>query len=425
MKLTSNLRISLIAATACAAAALLPHTAAAAATENKLLIFNGTTTGGPPSGPLALDPAGNLYGVVNAQSGGPELYQLSPPAAGQTAWRQTILFSAATAGGSSVSPGDTVYYAAGSIYSLSGNNLLRFSPGKTQSDPWQETLLYSFSTNASGPDTAQPKPQLYISPKGVIYGVATAGGKYGAGTIFSVSPPAHGQTAWRETVHHSFARLADGSEPNGPLVADSAGVLYGTVTNGGGPFNGGYVYSFAPPAKAGAAWKKTFIWSIPSAYAQFQPLSGGVVLNAAGDILGVLVESFDKSGLVTGGAFELTKPAAGQTAWGVNIYRGQQNINGYFFAPQPAIDRAGNIYATTSGGGAFNDGTILRLTPPNATHDNWHEVKLLDLDQQTGELGGLNVLPNPPIISKSFVAYVAFPSGASSYGLGAVASLTQ
>lgn len=411
----------ILAVLAALAAGGAPAPGLAAPVLHKLFVFTGAGNGGPAAGPVTLDRAGNLYGVY-ADDSASAIYKLTPPAAGQSVWTKTTL---GTTGGS---PGLTtsvqLFHVGDALYAIIGNSLVKFFPGATPSAPWVQSILYSFGTDARGPGSDGPNPAVYFDTKGDVFGTALAGGKFGNGTIFELTPPQPGQTAWRETVLHSFAAFADGSSPNGALVADASGVLYGTVLNGGGPANAGYVYSFTPPATPGGAWKKAFLWSVPAEYKGFETLGGGVVLDAAGDALGVLSETPNKAGLITGGVFKLFRPAAGETAWKANVYGGEVNANGYFFAPQPSIDLAGNLYTMTLGGGASGSGTILRFTPPTTTRPSWRVVKLLDFDEANGYPFLVGDAANQLTLGKAFTVYFAVPAGVSSYGLGAILSLT-
>jgi uncharacterized repeat protein (TIGR03803 family) len=77
---------------------------------------------------------------------------------------------------------------------------------------------------------------------GVLYGTTRSGGAAGLGTIFSVTPPAAGQTQWTYKILYSFQGGADGGVPAAALVADGAGSFYGTTETGGA----GTVFRFTP-----------------------------------------------------------------------------------------------------------------------------------------------------------------------------------
>ena len=69
-----------------------------------------------------------------------------------------------------------------------------------------------------------------------------------AGALIAAVPFAHGQTL---TVLYTFSGGQDGSDPQGDLIQDSSGILYGTATHGNHSeaCNGwgcGVVYKFDP-----------------------------------------------------------------------------------------------------------------------------------------------------------------------------------
>jgi uncharacterized repeat protein (TIGR03803 family) len=95
-----------------------------------------------------------------------------------------------------------------------------------------ERVLYSFH----GKDGDGPV-NVIVGAGGALYGTTVAGGRAtksclykGCGVIFRLALGTDGK--WHETVLHRFAGT-DGWFPEGPLVADKAGNLYGTTVNGG------------------------------------------------------------------------------------------------------------------------------------------------------------------------------------------------
>jgi uncharacterized repeat protein (TIGR03803 family) len=97
------------------------------------------------------------------------------------------------------------------------------------------TVLYSFS----GPDGAQPFASLIQDTAGNLYGTTLSGGTYNNGVVFKLSPDG------TETVLHHFTGGADGATPFADLIQDSAGNLYGTATNGGAS-GSGTVFEISP-----------------------------------------------------------------------------------------------------------------------------------------------------------------------------------
>jgi uncharacterized repeat protein (TIGR03803 family) len=94
------------------------------------------------------------------------------------------------------------------------------------------TILYSFT---GGSDGAQPVARLIMDGAGNLYGTTSLGGSSsncynGCGTVFKLST-----AGGDHTILHSFTGGSDGANPTAGLIMDSAGNLYGTATNGGGP----------------------------------------------------------------------------------------------------------------------------------------------------------------------------------------------
>lgn len=103
------------------------------------------------------------------------------------------------------------------------------------------TALYSFTGGADG---ASPTTTMIRDSQGNLYGVGESGGTGpcvgGCGVVFKMN------SSGNETVLYSFnGPPNDGQEPVGPLVRDAAGNLYGTTTFGG-PHNAGIVYKVDP-----------------------------------------------------------------------------------------------------------------------------------------------------------------------------------
>src|ERR1700685_582731 len=130
----------------------------------------------------------------------------------------------------------------------------------------QETVIYQFG--AAGPnDGAGPNGTLVFDAVGNMYGTTGTGGTEGAGTVFELSPLQDG--TWQETIIYDFCsgglqnHCPDGEEPEAGLIFDTRGNLYGTTTFGG---NGsGTVFELSPPSQPGGSWTHQVLWSFPGA----------------------------------------------------------------------------------------------------------------------------------------------------------------
>ena len=106
--------------------------------------------------------------------------------------------------------------------------------------------------------------------------------------------------AQKEIIVHSFGGTDDATAVNGGLVSDAVGNLYGSAT-GGGRYGNGVVFELSP--QTDGSWAESFLYS-------FGPPRYGYLPNA-----------------------------------------------------QVSFDPKGNLYGTTTAGGAYNDGTVYRISP--------------------------------------------------------------
>ena len=92
----------------------------------------------------------------------------------------------------------------------------------------KETVLYSFCPRINCSDGQFPEGSLVIDRKGNLYGTVSQGGAQGAGAVFKIT------SGGKETVLHSFGTEGDGQYPEAGVIFDQIGNLYGT-TDGAGP----------------------------------------------------------------------------------------------------------------------------------------------------------------------------------------------
>jgi uncharacterized repeat protein (TIGR03803 family) len=114
----------------------------------------------------------------------------------------------------------TTYYGGGSNVGV----VFKVNPAG------QETVLYTFTGAADG---GNPYAGVILSA-GNLYGTAVNGGAFGKGVVFKLNP-----TTGQETVLYSFTDGADGGNPYGGVIFDTAGNLYGTTQYGCPPLSCG------------------------------------------------------------------------------------------------------------------------------------------------------------------------------------------
>jgi uncharacterized repeat protein (TIGR03803 family) len=149
-----------------------------------------------------------------------------------------------------------------------------------------ETVLYTFT---GGSDGGYPYAGLTRGPSGALYGTASSGGTAFAGVVFKLDAPGH------ETVLYNFTGGADGGYPQAGVVLDPAGNLYGT-TGVGGQFGSGVVFEVSPAGTETVLYK--FTGGADGGFPE-----GGVIRNAAGHLFGTAAEGGSRNG---GVVFEIT-----------------------------------------------------------------------------------------------------------------------
>lgn len=221
-------------------------------TYTTLYNFQGGNDGEYPNAGLILDNAGNLYGTtLSGGTGVPSdcgleqqcgtVFELSPNGA---SWTETVLYSFQGGTADGAEPVGLIFDTNGNLYGVT-------SYGGTENDGtvyeliphsgggWTDKILYSFDGKADG---SSPASGLTFDAAGNLYGSATGGGSC-CGAIFELSPSVSG--SWTETTLHQFSgNPPDAASPNGGLLFDSAGNLWGSTLWGNyyqpcGPYEGG------------------------------------------------------------------------------------------------------------------------------------------------------------------------------------------
>ena len=188
-----------------------------------------------------------------------------------------------------------------------------------------------------------------------------------AGSIFVViSLGSSGFGQGQEKILYSFcsaANCTDGASPEGRLAFDSAGNLYGT-TAGGGINCGecGTVFELSP--RDNGTWVHSVLHNFGAGIDGSTP-QAGIVLDKAGNLYGTTTIG-GTFGLGT--VFELIPPTQQGGSW-TEAVLWSFGASGDGAGPMSDLvfDATGNLYGTTEGGGAYGGyGTVFQLVPPSS-----------------------------------------------------------
>ena len=350
-----------------------------AKTYTQLYAFKGGNgDGGNPQYPLVMH-KNNLFGTTDF--GGADnfgtIFELTPRG------KETVLHSF-TGGRDGGVPAGIVVDGSGSIYgvaNIGGTGRCVSSAGagcgtvfKLDADGTL-TVPYAFQ---GGTDGAYPNAGVLLDRNGNLYGTTDVGGggncllsglPPGCGTVFKLAPDG------AETVLYAFkGGSADGTDPNGSVVFDTSGNLYGTTTFGGGTgcdrLGCGTVFRLAPDGI------ETVLYSfcaVSGCTDGAEPFTVAPLLDARGHIRGTTQFGGSGSGCSSaihcGTVFELA-PSGKETVL-YSFCLKSKCRDGYLPSTGVIADGQGNLYATAVLGGSHNDGLVFQLTPrgrENALH---------------------------------------------------------
>jgi len=328
--------------------------------ETLVYSFAGAPDGANPSGALARDSSGNIYGTT--RQGGTcgeftgdcgTVFKLD------SAGNESVLYSFQAGTTDAENPGSGVTLdAAGNLYGPAGGGAHGQGAIFKIDASGQETVFYSFGTNPN--DGTYPYGPLILDAAGNIYGVTQEGGACNSsGTIFKIDP------AGNETTLYTFCGGATGATPSGPLVRDGSGNLYGITGQGG---------DFSCPAGDGTGCGTIFELSSAGQMTVLHAFQGGATDGAeeagiglggglglthdsAGNLYGATPSGGSGNTAGDGTVFEL-----GESGYRVlHIFTGGDNDGSTPLAPLLWI--SGSLYGTATSGGASSNGTVFKLTP--------------------------------------------------------------
>jgi uncharacterized repeat protein (TIGR03803 family) len=263
-------------------------------------------------------------------------------------------FAGATSDGASPAFGRLLEDSSGNLFGTTnlggaGNEGAVFELVKS-GNSYTQNVLYSFTGGAS--DGASPNGGLIADGNGDLFGTTTSGGAGNQGTVFELVKSGNSYT---ETVLYSFAGGAsDGGNPYGTLIMDSNGNLFGTTDHGGGS-NAGTVFEMV---KNGSSYNAPTILHFFAGGSDGAFLQFGVIADANDDLFGTTNQGGNASS--DGTVFELVKGANGYTKTTLYAFAGA-TADGSSPYVTLSMDGAGNLFGATHGGGTNNVGAVYEL----------------------------------------------------------------
>lgn len=341
--------------------------------RKSLYLFKGGTDGFWPVGGLVMDSSGNLYGTTS--QGGTHsctdgydnptcgtAFELSPNGSG--GWSKKTIYNFSEQDGWDPVT-SMIVDSAGNLYGATPSSAATAGArgGGTvfelqrSGEAWTYTILHTFGENEDG---TSPSGPLVFDKAGNLYGVTVVGGSAGGGTVFELT---NTKSGWTESILFNFATggsIASGMQPNGGLIFDSAGNLYGTTYEGGNDIADGDGTAFELTPTSDGTWNETVLYTFQKDEYNRNNPAAGLVFDSAGNLYGTTAFGGSAS---SGSVFELKpSPSGGWTQSIVHSFQGSPSDGG---APDSSLllDSKGNLYGTTLGGGTSGGGTLFEVKP--------------------------------------------------------------
>jgi len=289
------------------------------------------------------------------------------------------------------SSGD-LYGTTGSASTYNGGTAFELTPS---GNGWTFQTIWSFGNTATH-DGDYPDGDLLMDSTGAIYGTTVQGGTSNLGTVFKLT---NSGGVWTESVLYNFAGGSDGQFPEAGLAMDSSGALYGTTYYGGGSgtcnVGCGTVFELT---QSGGVWDETVLHAFGNGTDGQFPAYGPLLLANSGALYGTTGSGGTND---WGIAYELT-PSNGKWKEKVLHNFGGGGGDGAGVGGGLIKGQSGTMFGTTELGGANDGGTVFELTNtngswtegvvtsfPNFTGDGFYPVADVAIDKKSGTLYGV------------------------------------
>lgn len=298
------------------------------------------TNGQSPLGGLIIDSQGNLFGTTGGNLAGTVDGTVFEIPHGT----KTIITLAEFGGVNGSTPrGRLLLDASGNLYGTTSTGGAS-GDGTVYELPAGASAVTTLAT-FNGADGSAPFAGLVMDPAGNLFGTTSTGGSGGQGTVFEL-PKGSSTIATLVSFNGN-----NGSMPEGELLMDAGGNLFGTTAFGGAGGRG-TVFELSSGATL-------------TTLAQFSGgdgswLQGNLVIDSAGNLIGTT-----STGGTGGNGTVFTIPKGGGAIISLasfsSVAGGAANPSGGLL-----MDSSGNLFGTTRSGGANGDGTVFELINDNS-----------------------------------------------------------
>lgn len=228
---------------------------------------------------------------------------------------------------------------------------------------WKYKPIWSFCVTTKCSDGGSPQGGLVIDTTGNLYGATTIGATQGAGALFRLS---RNGKRWKLDTLYNFCSQAHCVDSPPTYRLTYSGAASGAPYDGVSPLYGAYyaginggtgaAFSFAPQA---GQWTETTIYNFCTVgYCLDGQLPASILADASGNVYGTTAfGGEDNAGVV----FELSPARRGWTETVLHNFCRSCTNDGQYPQGRIAIDGAGNIYGATTSQGATGNGVVFEL----------------------------------------------------------------